>query len=479
MSVSFGSAGAWMLVLLVVSTVYSGLAVWLLLLGIASVFACVGMASGIFTVDILAAVTARVLGLLENDLLQALPLYVGVGFLMDRLKIAQAIFGVVSVLLGRLGAASACAALLLGALIAPMIGSVASSATVLGRVLGPQLHKMRSARAAALISLASTIGVVVPPSLVLLLLGDALMRAHTEAMQIPGLAQETLRTINTQDVFHAALLPSLALVSAWLVATWWQGRNTPAVPFKISVGQTWTGWVSIVFIGLLFGGVFMGLLRAVEAAASAAIAMAFFGLLSKKMSHADWSIVLRETLELSGALMALLVGASVFSLVFRLFGTDIWITQALANSYFSATVTAALVLLGVGFCALALDALEMIFVIIPIVAPPLIGLLRDAQQVAVLLLLVLQASFLIPPVGYAVIVARVSVSPAPHTASMWRALAPFMVIQALALILVFRFPYLVHGLDATKTSEAPPPSLTIEDQLRAIGHSRSVRGSAD
>jgi TRAP-type mannitol/chloroaromatic compound transport system permease large subunit len=189
--------------------------------------------------------------------------------------------------------------------------------------------------------------------------------------------------------------------------------------------------------------------------------------------------VLSETLELSGALMALLVGSSVFSLVFRLFGTDIWITQALANSYFSANVTAALVLLGVGFCALALDALEMIFVIIPIVAPPLIGLLRDAQQVAVLLLLVLQASFLIPPVGYAVIVARVSVSPAPHTASMWRALAPFMVIQALALILVFRFPYLVHGLDATKTSEAQPSSLTIEDQLRAIGHSRSVRGSAD
>jgi TRAP-type mannitol/chloroaromatic compound transport system permease large subunit len=174
---------------------------------------------------------------------------------------------------------------------------------------------------------------------------------------------------------------------------------------------------------------------------------------------------------LSGALLALLVGASTFSLIFRLFGTDRWLTDMVLDSHLAPNLTAALVLLLTALCAWVLDAFEMIFVIIPILAPPLIALLGDAQQVAVLLLLVLQLSFLIPPMGYAVMMAR-SRSGLVNS-SVWftlRALLPYLLVQCAVTLVVFLAPWTLHRLDAP--SEPPQAPLSAEDldqQMRDMG----------
>jgi TRAP-type mannitol/chloroaromatic compound transport system permease large subunit len=392
-----------------------------------------------------------------------------VGLLLQRLYIAQALLAVLTRFFAwcfrSADAGKSMAALGLGALIAPMNGSVASSASMLTRLLQPQLREAGPARSSAWVSAASTIGVVVPPSLVLILLGDAMMRAHTEATQMPGITLNGGHIINTQDVFHAALLPAFAVLLLWgWVIRRQSGSAGMALP-KVSKQQTGMAVCAVVFILGLLWAVFAGRLFAVEAAASACMLLMVAALLTRALTWGQWRELLLQALGLSGALMALLVGATVFSLMFRLWGTDVWLTQAMLSSPLPKPRSAALVLIGVGLCAWVLDAFEMIFVIIPIVAPPLIAMLSDAQQVAVLLLLVLQLSFLLPPMGYAVMLVRASMAPALPNTALLRALLPFLLAQIVVIGVVFLVPAAVHQLDAPVAAEAEGDNPETEAQL--------------
>ncbi len=453
------SAGLWMLLVLGGLMVLTGLPVWALLIGVASAFASFGLLSGTLDFGILSALPARMVGLLEHDLLQALPLYVFIGVLLQHLNLAAGLFGFFQRLFRRSGASSSLAALSLGALIAPMNGSVASSSALLSRLLAPRMRHMPAATATSLISVAATIGVVVPPSLVLILLGDALLRAHTEASNLPGFVLGAQRIINTQDVFNAALLPAVCVLVLWALVAFWQGQKLKESQAVVPVSHSDLA-ISLMVIALIFGllgAVFAGKVLAVEAAATGAMLLLFGALLTRALTLAQWQAVLSDALVLSGALFALLVGASTFSLVFRLLGTDRLLAEWALNADFPPLMMAAGVLLGVALCAWVLDAFEMIFVIIPIVAPPLIAKLADAQQVAVLLLLVLQMGFLIPPMGYAVLMARArgGLGPVRHR-DVFKALLPFLAAQCALIALVFWVPASVHLLDKT----APLGTLT-------------------
>ena len=467
------TAGIWMLVTLAFLIIRTGLPVWTLLIGTSSAFAAAGWTLGLIDLRVLGAISGRTLGLFENDLLQALPLYVLVGVLLQRLTLADTLFSSLARLMRWTGAGTSLAAFGVGALVAPMNGSVASSSAMLARLVAPRLGKSDSAAATALISASSTIGVVVPPSLVLILLGDAMLRAHTEASNLPGYLLGGQRIINTQDVFHAALLPAAAVLLLWILVAWWQGRRaeSDATDLALTPRQWLLSVMVLVVTVLLFIGVFFGKVLAVEAAATGGLLLLVATLLSRALDRSDWHAVLDDTLGLTGALLALLVGATTFSLIFRLFGTDRWITDLVLDSHLTPSATAALVLLLTALCAWVLDAFEMIFVIIPILAPPLIALLGDAQQVAVLLLLVLQLSFLIPPMGYAVMMAR-SRSGLANT-SVWyilRGLLPYLVAQCAVTLVVFLAPSTLHQLDAPPERHLAPVSAEdLDQQMRDMG----------
>jgi TRAP-type mannitol/chloroaromatic compound transport system permease large subunit len=451
--------GLVMLAVLALGTAFSGLPVWVLLVGVSSAAALAGVASGVMDMQVLGAMPVRVIGLLESDILQALPLYVFVGLLLQRLAVAQALFAVLTRLfarcVGSAAAGRALAALGLGALIAPMNGSVASSASMLTLLLRPQLQGLDAARSTAWVSVASTIGVVVPPSLVLILLGDAMMRAHTEALNLPGILLQSAHIINTQDVFHAALLPALALVLSWAAVVRRQSGSDASVVPATSKAEVVLAMCAVVFIMGLLWAVFAGRVFAVEAAASACMLLVAGAILTRALSLQLWRELLVQSMAMSGALLALLVGATVFSLVFRLWGTDLWLVQTMLSSPLPHAATAALVLLGVGLCGWVLDAFELIFVIIPIVGPALIGLLGDAQQVSVLLLLALQLSFLLPPMGYAVMLARGSMAPSLSNAALLKAMLPFLLALVAVIAVVFCVPAAVHQLDAPAVLNAP------------------------
>ena len=466
---STGAAGLLMLLTLGVATVVTGLPVWALLIAVASAFAAVGVVGGVFPLHVLAALPGRITGLLEHDLLQALPLYVLVGLLLQRLQLAGDVFDMLRKVLRRSGAGDGLAGLWLGALIAPLNGSVASSSAMLGRMLTPRLtQRLAPAQTTALVSVAATVGVVVPPSLVLLLLGDALMRAHTEAQRLPGAVAAT-RIINTQDLFHAAIVPSLALLVLWSLLAWWQGRRSGAVPEalpRLPVGKILQALAAVLaLLGLLIS-VTVGWMLAVEAAATASVTMILLALVRRSLSAADWVELLQETMVLTGALFALLLGATTFSLVFWLFGTDRWLAEALAHATLPPAGMATVLLLGVAACAWVLDAFEMIFVVIPLIAPHLIVRMGDAQQAGVLLLLVLQMSFLLPPMGYAVLLARARVGPTALSVLL-RAMAPYLAVQVLVTLAVAWWPASVHVLDsAAPAGEAS--SMSLEEAEKAM-----------
>ena len=440
------TTGLWMLATVAVALIATGLPAWIVLIGVAIMFAVGGLVVGTFTLPILMAVPARLLGLLENDLLQALPLYVLVGALLNHLNLAQTLFRVGSRALQRSGAGTALAGLGLGVLLAPMNGSVGASVATLGRTMFPRLDAagMPAETSAALVCVASTLGVVVPPSLVLILLSDAMMRAHTEAQNVTG---ATMRIINTQDVFIGALVPAAILLVLYVALTWAMCRRkaslVPADGSRPAAREWATACATAAFVAGLLLSVTLGYLYAVEAAAAGGVALVAYGLSTRTLTRSVLRDVLNDTMTVTGALFALLVGATVFTLILRVYGTDRWVAAALSSLPGGAPATLAVVLGSLALCALVLDAFEMIFVVIPVVMPPLLAQVGDAAWVSVLTLLILQSSFLAPPFGYAVLLVRNSVHKTLSTPRLARALAPYLAAQLAVLALTLAWPALI------------------------------------
>jgi len=236
------AAGLWMLALVAVGMIATGLPAFIVLIGVATLFAVVGIVMGALPYELLTALPWRVLGLLESDLLQALPLYVLMGALLNRLPLADTLFRAGNALFARTPAAPLLSALGLGALLAPMNGSVGAGVATLSRVVHPRLvaRGVPGEQSLAVVCVASTLGVVVPPSLVLILLGDAMLRAHSEAINATGIMA---RAVNTQDLFRGALVPSAIFLALCFLLAWRVGRGASATR-RAPPGATGWGWAA-------------------------------------------------------------------------------------------------------------------------------------------------------------------------------------------------------------------------------------------
>jgi tripartite ATP-independent transporter DctM subunit len=463
-------SGLALLILVGTGIISTGLPAAFILIAVASIGALLGLATNTIPLSLLGALPGRLINLFDNDLLQALPLYVTMGLLLGRLPVADALYRTGNAILPKRG--SAASGMLLGALLGPMNGSVGASVLGLSRVVAPRLNAegVPPATRDAVIAVASTLGVLVPPSLVLILLSDAMLQAHTTAVTITGRMD---RVINTQDVFHAALAPAGIFLMLCIVLAWHAGRGQELpqrVRDSVTPQQIILAAFALIALLVLLGGVATGYFYAVEAAAMGAFALLSAGLVSGRLHGAALREVLHDAIAITGALFSLLIAATTFTLVLRLLGTDRLVNN-LVGAIPGGDIPAVAMVLGViGLCAFVLDAFEIIFVIVPIVIPPLLIRVADARWVAVLVLLTLQSSFLLPPFGYALMMVRgATKNPAPFRAFL-RALMPFLVAQWMLLILVLLVPKLVHfGENAatnTRNLAAPVSSEEIDRRLR-------------
>src|SRR5262245_1048163 len=429
-----------------------------------------GAVIGGVPVAVLGSLPGRLINLVESDLLQALPLYVLMGVLLKRVGVAPAVFRSLLWVLPKRPGAPLVAGLGLGALLGPMSGSVGASVLALARAVEPSLCAagLPAPLRQATVAVAGTLGVVVPPSLVLILLGDAMLSAHTLAINATGRAD---RVINTQDVLRAAIIPA-ALFLVLSIAIGWIAANRSAAGMAPSAGEKPPTWgevalsiAVVVFLVLLLGGVASGYIFAVEGAAAGASVLFIAGVLTRRFEQRNLGRMLTETMATTGTLFAPLLAATSFTLALRLLGTDKLI-EAWINAFPGGDVAVcAAVLAAIFVAAFVLDAFEIIFVAVPILIPPLLVRIPDAVWVSTLVLLTLQASFLLPPVGYALMMTRGLLGSAVPLAILVRSLAPFLAVQALVVGLALSFPHLVHLLEAPGARSRQPvgPALSKEE----------------
>lgn len=464
-----GWVGLVLLLLVGVGIITTGLPAVIVLFAVASFGAVIGIVTDTISVAVLAALPSRLINLLENDLLQALPLYVTLGLLLDRLPVADALYRTSVAILPRRTSAPLFSGMLLGALLGPMNGSVGASVIGLSRVVAPRLtaQGVTPATRDAIIAVASTLGVLVPPSLVLILLSDAMLGAHTIAVTATGRSD---RVINTLDIFRSTLIPAAILLTFFLALSWMSGRNKSDLPPRapLTSRELLLAVVSFTFLIALLGGVAAGYFYAVEAAAFGAFVLFCGGVLTGALPLRTLRAVLGDAIAMSGALFSLLLAATSLTLVLRLLGTDLLVNNLVTAIPGGDTVAVAVILGVIALCAFVLDAFEIIFVIVPIVIPPLLIRVADARWVAVLVLLTLQASFLLPPFGYALMIMRgVAKNPAPFR-SFLRALTPFLVAQWLLLLLVLAVPKLVHIGENTAASSRTSAPFSDDDFRKAL-----------
>ncbi len=459
----FGLALLGVVALLVMLT---GLPVFIVLIFASALGMVIGILIGGVPAALFGALPGRLMGLLENDLLQAVPLFVLIGALLNRLPLAELLYRCGCRMVRGPGAPRV-AAVALSALLAPMNGSVGASVAMLSRVVAPRLraHGADAAATTALVATASTLGVLVPPSLVLLLLGDALMAAHTQALTLGGHAE---RIVNTQDLLRGALLPAgLVLLLVAAVAAW-QGRGaSPVLPAEMPLTRRqWA--VAALTLGLitaLLGGVALGRFLAVEAAATGGVLLLLTSACSGHLNGERLREALGDALDITGGLFALFVAATGFTLVLRALGSDALVAAWFASLPGGPGVVVAAALLAPLACALVLDAFELIFVVVPLLMPPVLARVEDAAWMGVLTLLALQLSFALPPLGYAVMMSGARIQPHPPLRRLLRALAPYLAALTAVLVLVLWQPRLVHAFDAVAAAHAAPLQ---EDEIERL-----------
>lgn len=452
MSAWFGAA---LFPLIMATMLATGLPAFLVLIGASGLGALFIVASG-GEASLLSALGQRLQALLEGDLLQALPLFVTMGVVMNRLPLSRGLFRT-GVAIGGGGAVSPrLSALALGALLAPMNGSVGASVAMLSRGVAPLLARagVAPAESVALVAAASTLGVAIPPSLVLLFLGDAMLNAHTIAAR----ATDAARIVNTQDIFRAALVPAVVTLALWMLVACVEARKAkrPEAALPLTLREGATSGLVVLAVFVLLGGVASGMFYAVEAAATGCIALLAAGVFTRALTPAVLKEILRDTLAISGALFALLVAATTFTLALRVLGTDRLATDlfALAPGGEAGAVAALLVIMAIS--ALVLDAFEIVFVIVPIVMPGALMRAPDAAWVAALTALTLQASFLAPPLGYAVLMTRAAGGATASAGAVARAIAPYLGALVAVIALTLAWPGATHLFDATPAAPAPP-----------------------
>lgn len=465
--------GLALLVLVALGIIATGLPAAFVLIAIATLGAIIGVVSGAIPPALLWTLPSRLVNLFDNDLLQALPLYVIMGLLLDRLPIASALYRAGNALLLRSPSAPVVSGVMLGALLGPMNGSVGASVLGLSRVISPRLDAegVPPATRDAVVAVASTLGVLVPPSLVLILLSDAMLSAHTIAVTQTG---RNDRIVNTADIFHAALVPAGIFLALCLVLAFAAGRTATRPPPReqLTSGEGLLAAATLIALVTLLGGVALGLFFPVEAAASGAFALLVAGFVTGRLRGNVLTSLLRDAMAMTGALFALLVAATTFTMVLRLLGTDRLVSAFIAAIPGNDLLVVACVLALIGLCAFVLDAFEIIFVIVPIVIPPLLTRVADARWVTVLVLLALQSSFLLPPFGYALMMVRgAAKQPAPFRPFV-RALLPYLVAQWALLALVLLVPRLVHltenAGDSMRAPAIPISNVDIEKKINSM-----------
>ena len=432
------------------------------LAGTALMFTVFGEMTGTFDPAFLEALPNRLYGIIGNQILMAVPLFVFMGVMLERSKIADELLTTMSRLFGRLRGGLAISVVLVGMLLAASTGIVGATVVTMGLLSLPTMLKQGydPKISTGLICASGTLGQIIPPSIVLVLLGDVLSNAYQQAQLDMGIFSP--ETISVSDLFIGALIPGLLLVTFYIIyITGLAFFNKEAMPAASANNISSTNDESplihdvikslippLVLILAVLGSIIGGFATPTEAAAIGAVGSMFLAASKKMLSLKTLQEVVRSTTRVSCMVFMILIGSALFSLVFRGFEGDALIQELLGDldgGKYHALFIVMLVMFLLGF---VLDFIEITFVIVPIVGPVLLVMGIDPVWLGILIAINLQTSFLTPPFGFALFYLR-GVAPATiKTTQIYQGVMPFIVIQLAVMAMIAYWPELATWLPA-------------------------------
>ena len=433
----------------------AGFPVAFTLAGVALIFAGLGVITGTFDPVFLEAFPNRIYGIMTNETLIAVPVFVFMGVMLERSKLADQLLQSLTQLMRGTPGGLGIAVVIVGAMMAASTGIVGATVVTMGLISLPtMLRKGYSPEVSTgTICAAGTLGQIIPPSIVLVMLADVLSNAYQQAqLQMGSYSPET---VSVGELFAGAMVPGLILVMAYLLYIVILARARPGLmppdiveeDERVSIGRLiLLASGPLMLIVAVLGSIVKGIATPTEAAAVGAVGAMLLAQISGHLSMETLKNVVYRTTRVTAMVFMILIGASLFSLVFRGFGGDEMIADfltALPGGVVTAMILVMLVMFLLGF---VLDFIEITFVVVPIVGPVLMAMGLNPIWLGVMIALNLQTSFLTPPFGFSLFYLR-GVSPdSVPTLAIYRGVIPFIAIQLLVLGLLALWPQLVTWL---------------------------------
>ena len=442
----------------VVLALMAGYPVALTLAGVSLAFAVVSDALGLMGFGILGALPQRIYGVMTNEILLAIPLFIFMGVMLERSRIAEDLLETMGRLFGTLRGGLGFSAVIVGTLLAAAKGVVGATTVTMGLIMLPAMLRFGydPRLAACTVAATATLAQIFPPATVLVLLGDQLGNAYQAAQLSKGIF--TPRSLTVADLFAAALVPAFALVALYLiflvvVALVWP-KACPALPSDLDAPRGFAlarRLINVLIAPLalilaVLGSILGGIATPTEAASIGAFGAILLAARKTPLLSLIRPVV-EKTTQITSMIFLILIGATTFSLIFRALGGDDFVQRSLSNLPGGTAGAVLVVMLAMFLLGFVMDAFEIIFVVVPIVAPALLTLPGvDPAWLGIMMALNLQTSYMHPPLGPTLFFLRGVAPPEVTTRHIYVGIIPFVVIQLFALVVLWFAPGLATAL---------------------------------
>ena len=431
----------------------AGYPVSLTLAGTAVIVGFIGYLADLFPLVLLNVLPNRIFGLVTNETLIAVPLFIFMGVMLEKSGIASSLLENMSKLWGKIKGGHVYSVLIVGVLMAASTGIVGATVVTMGILSLPIMLKWHYNKkiSAGIICASGTLGQIIPPSIVLVLLADIFQGANEQASQITGDLAPT--PVSSVDLFAGAILPGMLLVIMYIfwifICSIFKPEIFPIIKNsneKIDLGNLFFIILPpILLIILVLGSILFGIATPTESASFGALGSLIIAF-KRGITIEILKSACIETLKINSMVFFILFGASLFSLVFRGFGGDLMVENFLTDIPGAKINSLIIVMITIFILGFFLDFFQIVFVIVPIVGPSLISMGYDPVWLAIMFAINLQTSFLTPPFGFALFYLRGVAPKEIKTSDIYSGVIPYIFIQILTLLILFKFPLIVTWL---------------------------------
>ena len=438
-----------LLLIIICAALLLGFPVALTLAGVSIIFALICIPLGIFDPTIFKSIPIRIFGIMNNVTLLAVPLFIFMGTILEKSGVAAKMLENMAKAFKGINGGLSISIIIVGALLAASTGIVGATVVTMGLMSLPILINQGYDKSfsSGLVASTGTLGQIIPPSIALVLLGDVMSNAYQRAQNDLGIFSQ--QTVTVGDLFIGAIVPGILICIGYLIYTLYKNSNnlnikntsTELTIEKVELLKTLALPISLIF--LVLGSIFAGIATPTEAAAIGAFGAFLIALINKKVNLHFLKKTSERTAIVSTMIFTILISASIFSLIFRGVGGDELIDlifNSLPGGSFTALIFVLVIIFLLGFI---LDFIEICYVIVPLVAPPLLMMGFDPVWLAILFAINLQTSFLTPPFGFSLFYLRGVADENIQTSEIYKGVIPFILIQIIILFTVMLFPILI------------------------------------